>query len=215
MLGELITRPEPLRLEDVGSHPRSYGFPSGHPPMRSFLGVPVFVRGEPFGNLYLAERTNGAPFSDADEQALVMLAGLAGVAIDHAGDTRRSRSSARNCSAPSRRSTQPSDRPRRRRRDQPRRDPAAGRQTRQGAGLGACPGDRVRTWRRDAGRRGRRRDTGRADRTERRPPRQPCQLGAADDEHAAAGNGAQPGLGSPTTGLVAWGSTRRPVWWSR
>ncbi len=84
VLGELITHPKPLRLEDVGSHPRSYGFPSGHPPMHSFLGVPVFVRGEPFGNLYLAEKTNGAPFSDADEQALVMLAGLAGVAIDHA-----------------------------------------------------------------------------------------------------------------------------------
>ncbi len=84
VLGELITRPAPLRLEDVGSHPRSYGFPSGHPPMRSFLGVPVFVSGQPFGNLYLAEKADGAPFTEADEQALVMLAGLAGVAIDHA-----------------------------------------------------------------------------------------------------------------------------------
>src|SRR4051794_11173142 len=54
VLGVLITDPRPLRLDDVGSHPESYGFPIGHPPMRSFLGVPILIRGEAFGNLYLA-----------------------------------------------------------------------------------------------------------------------------------------------------------------
>jgi signal transduction histidine kinase len=84
VLGELITHPVPLRIDDVGSHPRSYGFPSGHPPMRSFLGVPVFVGGEPFGNLYLTEKAGAKRFSDQDEEVLIELAGLAGMAIDHA-----------------------------------------------------------------------------------------------------------------------------------
>lgn len=84
VLGELIRDPRPLRLSDVGSHPHSYGFPVGHPPMSSFLGVPVVVRGEPFGNLYLTEKEGGAEFTDEDEQATVLLADFAGVAIDHA-----------------------------------------------------------------------------------------------------------------------------------
>jgi len=84
LLGTLIDDPAPLRVSDVGEHPRSYGFPHGHPPMRSFLGVPITIAGEPFGNLYLTEKAGGAEFSAEDEQALVVLAEFAGVAIDHA-----------------------------------------------------------------------------------------------------------------------------------
>jgi signal transduction histidine kinase len=84
VLGELIRHPVPLRIDDVGAHPRSYGFPAGHPPMGSFLGVPVMVGGEPFGNLYLTEKHGGGQFTSADEQAVVRLAQFAGVAIDHA-----------------------------------------------------------------------------------------------------------------------------------
>jgi signal transduction histidine kinase len=84
VLGELIADPRPLRLADVGAHPRSYGFPSGHPPMKTFLGVPVLVAGEPFGNLYLTEKSHGQEFTEEDEQALVRLAEFTGVAIDHA-----------------------------------------------------------------------------------------------------------------------------------
>ena len=63
VLGELIRHPAPLRLGDVGSHPYSYGFPVGHPPMSSFLGVPIVVDGRPFGNVYLTEKR--APPSSA------------------------------------------------------------------------------------------------------------------------------------------------------
>jgi signal transduction histidine kinase len=84
VLGALITEPAPLRLDDVGRHPRSYGFPTGHPPMHSFLGVPILVEGTPYGNLYLTEKAGGAQFSDEDQQAVVVLAEFAGVAIDHA-----------------------------------------------------------------------------------------------------------------------------------
>ena len=85
VLGELIERPEPLRLAQVGRHPRSWGFPPGHPPMSTFLGVPIVVRGRPYGNLYLAEKVGGEEFSAEDEDAVVLLAEFAGVAIDHAG----------------------------------------------------------------------------------------------------------------------------------
>ncbi len=84
VLGALIEDPVPLRLEDVGRHPRSYGFPRGHPPMRTFLGAPILVRGLPYGNLYLTEKASGTQFSAEDEEALTVLAELAGVAIDHA-----------------------------------------------------------------------------------------------------------------------------------
>jgi len=84
VLGELITHPVPLRLDDVGEHPRSYGFPLGHPEMRTFLGVPVLTGGEPYGNLYLTDKAGGAPFTAEDEHALAVLADFAGVAIDHA-----------------------------------------------------------------------------------------------------------------------------------
>ena len=84
VLGELIANPSPLRLDDVGSHPRSYGFPPGHPPMTSFLGAPVLVAGLPFGNLYLTDKVTGGSFTDDDERALVLMAEFAGIAIDHA-----------------------------------------------------------------------------------------------------------------------------------
>jgi two-component system, cell cycle sensor histidine kinase and response regulator CckA len=84
VLGELIRNPEPLRLKDVSAHPHSFGFPSGHPPMRTFLGVPVFVGGEPWGNLYLTEKAGDEQFTEQDQQAIVELAELAGVAIGNA-----------------------------------------------------------------------------------------------------------------------------------
>jgi len=84
VLGELIRNPEPLRLANVGTHPHAYGFPSGHPPMRSFLGVPIFIGGEAYGNLYLTEKEGAAEFTEADEEAVVLLAEFAGMAIDHA-----------------------------------------------------------------------------------------------------------------------------------
>ena len=84
VLGELIVNPVPLRLADVGGHPHSYGFPVGHPTMRSFLGVPIIAAGEPFGNLYLADKQDAVGFDADDEAAAVLLADFAGVAIDHA-----------------------------------------------------------------------------------------------------------------------------------
>lgn len=84
VLGVLITDPKPLRLSDVGDHPRSFGFPVGHPPMRSFLGVPVLIRGEPWGNLYLTDKQGADAFDADDEEAIILLAGWAGIAIDNA-----------------------------------------------------------------------------------------------------------------------------------
>ena len=84
ILGLLITDPRPLRLEELGSHPDSVGFPAGHPPMGSFVGVPIRVRDRVFGNLYLTEKTTGGGFSADDEELLVALAAAAGVAIDNA-----------------------------------------------------------------------------------------------------------------------------------
>ncbi|MEU7169113.1 GAF domain-containing protein [Streptomyces morookaense] len=84
ILGELIRHPEPLRLPKLSEHPASYGFPPNHPPMHSFLGVPIRVRDEVFGNLYLTEKRGGADFEDEDEAVLSTLAVAAGVAIDNA-----------------------------------------------------------------------------------------------------------------------------------
>jgi signal transduction histidine kinase len=84
VLGELIRNPAPLRLADVTAHPRSYGFPAGHPPMRSFLGVPIAIRGEAFGNLYLTEKDDEAEFSETDEELVRVLAEWAAIAIDNA-----------------------------------------------------------------------------------------------------------------------------------
>lgn len=84
ILGELISNPAPLRLTDLSDHPHSYGFPEHHPPMRTFLGVPVRVRNEVFGNLYLTEKRGGASFDEDDEAVLNTLSIAAGVAIDNA-----------------------------------------------------------------------------------------------------------------------------------
>ncbi len=90
VLGELIHSPRPLRIDDLGSHPLSYGFPVGHPPMSSFLGVPIAICGKPYGNLYLTEKPGREPFSEADEEATVLLAEFAALAIDHAARYTRS-----------------------------------------------------------------------------------------------------------------------------
>ena len=84
VLGVLIQDPRPLRLSDVGRHPESYGFPMNHPEMRTFLGVPVVVRGEGWGNLYLTEKEGGGEFTEEDEEAVVILAQWAATAIDNA-----------------------------------------------------------------------------------------------------------------------------------
>ena len=83
VLGVLIDDPRPLRTAHVGAHPRSYGFPAGHPPMDSFLGVPILIRGEPWGNLYLTEK-EGGEFTEADEEAVMILADWAATAISNA-----------------------------------------------------------------------------------------------------------------------------------
>ncbi len=84
ILGVLIDAPHPLRLARVGDHPKSYGFPPGHPPMASFLGVPVVVRGQVWGNLYLTEKRDGLQFDAVDEESVVILAAWAAIAIENA-----------------------------------------------------------------------------------------------------------------------------------
>ncbi|MFJ2670119.1 GAF domain-containing protein [Streptomyces sp. NPDC087525] len=84
ILGELIRHPESLRLSEISDHPESYGFPPSHPPMHSFLGVPIRVRDTVFGNLYLTEKRGGKEFDDEDETVLSTLAMAAGVAIENA-----------------------------------------------------------------------------------------------------------------------------------
>jgi signal transduction histidine kinase len=84
ILGVLISEPKPLRLDDVTADPRSYGFPVNHPPMHTFLGVPVIIRGEAWGNLYLTEKAGGGPFDEADEAAVTVLADWAAIAIENA-----------------------------------------------------------------------------------------------------------------------------------
>jgi signal transduction histidine kinase len=83
VLGLLIEDPQPLRLADVGEHPRSYGFPPGHPPMTNFLGVPIVIRGQAWGNLYLTEKPDG-DFDEADEQSALILAEWTAIAVDNA-----------------------------------------------------------------------------------------------------------------------------------
>ncbi|MCL6667813.1 GAF domain-containing protein [Streptomyces panaciradicis] len=84
ILGLLIREPHSLRLEELGAHPDAVGFPSGHPPMRTFLGAPVQVRDTVFGNLYLTDKRDGRQFDAEDEAVLRSLAAAAGVAIDNA-----------------------------------------------------------------------------------------------------------------------------------
>jgi signal transduction histidine kinase len=84
LLGVLITDPRTLRLDDLSQHPSSFGFPAKHPPMRTFLGVPIRIRDEVFGNLYLTEKANGAVFDEEDANVVRALATAAGVAIENA-----------------------------------------------------------------------------------------------------------------------------------
>jgi signal transduction histidine kinase len=84
VLGLLIEDPRPIRLPDITAHPRAYGFPEHHPMMRSFLGVPVRIRDQVFGNLYLAEKNGGGQFTDDDEELMRALSVAAGAAIENA-----------------------------------------------------------------------------------------------------------------------------------
>lgn len=84
ILGLLIVEPRAIRLPDLHEHPDSFGFPPNHPPMTTFLGVPIVVRGEVFGNLYLTEKEDGGAFTDIDEELAMALAAAAGIAIDNA-----------------------------------------------------------------------------------------------------------------------------------
>jgi signal transduction histidine kinase len=84
LLGLLIERPETLRLPEIADHPASYGFPAGHPAMHRFLGVPIRVRDEVFGNLYLTEKNGGGEFDEQDEIIVKALASAAGIAIENA-----------------------------------------------------------------------------------------------------------------------------------
>ena len=84
VLGLLIKEPKALRLHEISEHPKSVGFPPNHPPMHSFLGVPLLVRDEVFGNLYLSDKESGEDFSSADEEVVTALAAAAGVAVENA-----------------------------------------------------------------------------------------------------------------------------------
>jgi signal transduction histidine kinase len=84
LLGSLIIDAKPLRLPDLREHPDSFGFPDHHPPMRSFLGVPIRVRDEVFGNLYLTDKMTAEAFTDVDEELVVGLAAAAGIAVENA-----------------------------------------------------------------------------------------------------------------------------------
>jgi signal transduction histidine kinase len=84
LLGLLIVEPVPLRLPDLHAHPDSFGFPAGHPPMTSFLGVPIRLRGRVYGNLYLTDKNTGEAFSQEDQELAIGLAAAAGLAIENA-----------------------------------------------------------------------------------------------------------------------------------
>jgi signal transduction histidine kinase len=84
ILGLLISDPRPIRIADLTRHPLSYGFPPNHPPMHAFLGAPVSSRGRVYGNLYLTNKAGGAEFDEEDEEALVVLAAQAGIAVENA-----------------------------------------------------------------------------------------------------------------------------------
>lgn len=91
LLGVLITEPKPIRVPDLAEHRDRYGFPPNHPPMTTFLGVPVYVRDEVFGNLYLTDKQDGEVFTDIDEELVSSLAAAAAIAIENARLHERSR----------------------------------------------------------------------------------------------------------------------------
>jgi GAF domain-containing protein len=95
VLGLLVEQPIPLRLEDIAAHPASSGFPPDHPPMRSFLGVPVRVQDAVFGNLYLTEKRTGGQFTPADVEIAQALAAVAGLAIEKARTAERAETARR------------------------------------------------------------------------------------------------------------------------
>ncbi len=99
VLGQLIKDPKPLRLQDITAHASSYGFPPNHPPMSTFLGVPVRIRDRVFGNLYLTEKNGGAAFTEEDEEAVIALASAAAVAVENAGLYERTERRGRRVSA--------------------------------------------------------------------------------------------------------------------
>ncbi|GAB2933418.1 PP2C family protein-serine/threonine phosphatase [Nonomuraea fastidiosa] len=84
LLAELVSRRRPMRVDDVTTHPAFRGYPTGHPVMRTLLGVPVMVRGTAYGNMYFADKRGGGPFTDDDEHLIAALASAAGVAIENA-----------------------------------------------------------------------------------------------------------------------------------
>lgn len=84
VLGALVEENRPLRLREISDHPRSYGFPANHPPMHTFLGIPIVVRGRVFGRLYLTEKAGGEEFTKDDERLALTFAAQAGVAIENA-----------------------------------------------------------------------------------------------------------------------------------
>jgi signal transduction histidine kinase len=84
ILGALITDASPLRLHAIADDPRSVGFPANHPPMKTFLGLPVLLRGTAYGNLYLTEKENGVDFTEEDQELVELLASQAAVAIENA-----------------------------------------------------------------------------------------------------------------------------------
>ncbi|MGO9753326.1 MAG: GAF domain-containing protein [Solirubrobacteraceae bacterium] len=90
VLGALITHPEPVRLHEIGTHAESYGFPAAHPVMHGFLGVPIMIRGQAWGNLYLADKHGGQAFTADDQEAVVILAEWAATAIENARLYKRS-----------------------------------------------------------------------------------------------------------------------------
>ncbi len=91
VLGVLIDDPRVLRIDDLATHPSSVGFPANHPPMRSFLGAPILIRGEVFGSIYLTEKRTATAFSAVDEALIGVLAVAAGIAIDNARGFERAR----------------------------------------------------------------------------------------------------------------------------
>lgn len=90
LLGAVIADPQPQRVDSIPHDPRSAGFPAGHPPMETFLGVPILIRGRAWGNLYLCDKHDGEPFTAADEEAVVVLAEWASIAVENARHYQRS-----------------------------------------------------------------------------------------------------------------------------